>query len=182
MRLTERSKLEGAEGMRYNVAGLLKAEVGATRRHVIEPEAPVHRGSVVITRVPRGVLVACEAEVLIEAQCSRCLVAFAYPERVRFEEFYRQQVDLVDGHRIAPIEGEDEDTFEIGLDNEIDISEAIRQYTELAAAMQPLCRVDCPGLCPECGVDLSMERCQCERAPFDPRWAGLLALRSRNDG
>ncbi|MES4793118.1 MAG: hypothetical protein C4321_09180, partial [Chloroflexota bacterium] len=88
--------------MRFNVAGLLKAEVGASRRHPIEPEEPVHRGSVEIVRVPRGVLVRCEAEVLIDALCSRCLVAFGYPERVRFEEFFRQQVDLVDGHWLEP--------------------------------------------------------------------------------
>lgn len=168
--------------MRFNVAGLLKSEVGASRRHEVEPEEPVHRGSVVIIRVPRGVLVRCEADVFIEAQCSRCLVPFAYPETVRFEEFYRQQVDLVDGHRIAMIEGEDEDTFVIGLNNEVDISEAVRQYTVMAAAMQPLCRPDCPGLCPECGTDLSMETCQCERAPIDPRWARLLTLQTRKHG
>lgn len=168
--------------MRFNVAGLLKSEVGASRRHVIEPGDPVHRGTVELVRVPRGVLVRCRADVLIEAQCSRCLVAFAYPETVAFEEFYRQQVDLVDGHWVEPIEGEDEDTFLIGLDNEIDISEAVRQYTVMAAAMQPLCRPDCPGLCPECGTDLGMETCQCERAPIDPRWAGLLTLQPRKHG
>ncbi|WP_322817962.1 DUF177 domain-containing protein [Tepidiforma sp.] len=168
--------------MRFNVAGLLKAEVGASRRHRIEPEEPVHRGSVEIVRVPRGVLVRCEAEVLIDALCSRCLVAFAYPERVRFEEFFRQQVDLVDGRWLEPIEGEDEDTFLIDLNNEIDITEAVRQYTVMAAAMQPLCRPDCPGLCPECGTDLGVEVCECERSPIDPRWASLLSLQSGNDG
>jgi uncharacterized protein len=165
--------------MRFNVAGLLKAEVGARRRHVMEPEAPVRRGTVAIVRVPRGVLVQCEAEVLIEAQCSRCLVTFAYPETVVFEEFYRQQVDLADGRRVERLEGEDEETFLIGLDNEIDTSEAVRQYTEMAAEMQPLCRPDCPGLCPECGTDLSMDNCQCENAATDPRWASLRTLQLR---
>ncbi|WP_322795350.1 DUF177 domain-containing protein [Tepidiforma sp.] len=168
--------------MRYNVAGLLKEEVGASRRYAIEPEEPIHRGRIELIRVPRGILVRCDAEVLIEAQCSRCLVPFAYPQELVFEEIYRQQVDLVDGRRIEPIEGEDEDQFLIGLENEIDISEAVRQYTEMAAAMQPLCRPDCPGLCPECGMDLSIESCQCERTPIDPRWAKLFALQLRNHG
>ena len=73
--------------------------------------------------------------------------------------------------------GEEPDAFLISTANLIDITEAVRQYSETAAAIQPLCRADCPGLCPVCGIDLSMNRCDCDREPADPRWAALAALK-----
>ncbi len=166
--------------MLYNVSGLLREEVGATRKFPIEPEEPVHGGRVQLVRVPHGVLVRCQADVMLEAQCGRCLVPFCYPATVEFEELYQQQVDLVSGHRV---EIEDpEEAFVIGLDHTIDIREGVRQYSEMAAEMRPLCRPDCPGICPVCGSDLNIAPCQCDRTPADPRWAALFALQRSNNG
>lgn len=164
--------------MEFNVAQLLREPVGSTRTPVLEPEAPVHRGRVELVRVPLGVLVRFEGDVLIEATCSRCLAPFAYPEHVAFEEIFQQQTDPVTGVRLPP--PEDPEDFRISLVNTIDTREAVRQYTEMAAEMQPLCRQDCPGICPECGQDLSMGRCACDRTPIDTRWAALAALKRTN--
>lgn len=164
--------------MLFNVATLLREPVGSTRRYTLDPEVPVHRGTVELLRMPDGVLVRAEADVLVEAACSRCLTPFAYPLHVRFEEIYYQQVDLKTGARLA--EPEDGEAFRIGLDNTIDIKEAVRQYSEVAAEMQPLCRPECPGICPVCGQDLSIGECSCDRGPRDPRWAALAALKRAN--
>jgi uncharacterized protein len=164
--------------MLYNVSQLLRERVGSTREYALEPEPPVHRGSVELIRVPEGVLVRCEADVLLEANCSRCLIAFGYPAHISFEEIYAQQYDVLTGTKLeAP---EDPETFVIPANHIIDISEAVRQYSEMAAAMQPLCRPDCPGMCPECGQDLSMAACRCDRTPVDSRWAALAALKRSN--
>lgn len=166
--------------MLFNVSGLLRSEVGATRKFILEPEEPVHAGRVELVRVPNGVLVRCHADVILEAQCSRCLVPFCYPAAIDFEEIYQQQIDLVSGHRI---ERDDEDeTFLIALDNTIDIREGVRQYSEMAAEMRPLCKSDCPGFCPVCGSDLNIAPCQCDGTPADPRWAALFALQRSNNG
>lgn len=164
--------------MLFNVATLLREPVGSTRRYTLDPEEPVHRGTVELLRMPDGVLVRAEADVLVEAACSRCLTPFAYPIHVGFEEIYYQQVDLKTGARLA--EPEDGEAFRIGLDNTIDIKEAVRQYSEVAAEMQPLCRPECPGICPVCGQDLSIGECSCDRGPRDPRWAALAALKRAN--
>jgi len=166
--------------MLFNVAQLLRQEVGASRHYALEPDEPVHAGQVELIRVPDGVLVRCEADVLLEAQCSRCLAAFAYRARIRFEEVYVQQVDLVHGQRMP--EPDDPESFRIGMDNTIDIREAVRQYSETAAEMRPLCRPDCPGLCPTCGTDLSLATCQCEQGAVDPRWAALIGLKRMTNG
>ena len=164
--------------MLFNVATLLREPVGSTRNYVLDPEEPVHRGTVRLLRTPDGVLVEAHADLLLDAACSRCLTPFSYPEHIHFEEIYYQQVDLKTGARME--EPEDEDAFRIGLDNTIDISEAVRQYSDVAAEMQPLCRPDCPGICPVCGQDLTLGECDCDRAPTDARWAALAALKRAN--
>ena len=165
--------------MIFNVSQLIREETGASRRYPLEPEAPVRRGRVELIRTPGGVLVRCHADVLLEAQCSRCLAPFCYPESIDFEEVYVQQTDPVSGRQI-PLE--DPDAFLISQSHTIDITEAVRQYTEMAAEMQPLCRPDCPGICPICGKDLSIASCQCDRTPIDPRWAALVALKRSTNG
>ncbi|MFN0096493.1 MAG: DUF177 domain-containing protein [Dehalococcoidia bacterium] len=164
----------------FNVATLLREAIGSSRSYELDPETPVRRGSVALIRVPSGVLVRTEADVFIEDRCSRCLAPFAYPAHLDFEEVFAQQVDLLTGTRLP--EPEDPDAFLIGIDHTVDITEAVRQYTEMAAEMQPLCRPDCPGLCPQCGQDLSLKVCACDRQPMDPRWAILAALKQRANG
>lgn len=164
--------------MLFNVSQLLKEPTGASRCYDLEPVPPVHRGSAELLRVPGGVLVRCEAGVLIEAECSRCLAPFAYPADIEFEETYVQQYDVATGAQLP--KPEDEDGFTIDSNHTIDISEAVRQYSETAAVMQPLCRPDCPGICPECGQDLGIAACRCDRAPIDSRWAALAALKRSN--
>jgi uncharacterized protein len=163
--------------MLFHVGGLLREPVGATRKHAVAPEPPVERGSVELVRLPGGVLVRFAGDVTIEAECSRCLGAFRYVETIEFEEIFVQQVDPGSGERVTADLGQDEDSFRVGLDHTIDITEAVRQYTEVAAAMQPLCRPDCPGLCAQCGQDLTVRTCSCDRAPADGRWAALADLK-----
>lgn len=163
--------------MQFNVSQLLREPVGSIRSPDVDPEPPLHSGRVTLVRVPGGVLVRFEGEVLIDAACSRCITPFSYPEQIAFEEIFAQQVDPVTG---VHMEVEDDEAFRIDFNHTIDITEAVRQYTEMAAEMQPLCRPDCPGFCPECGQDLNMDRCECDRTPKDPRWAALAALKKTN--
>ncbi len=165
--------------MLFNVSQLLREETGATRTYKLEPEANVQSGDVDLLRTPGGVLVFCRAEVGLEAECARCLTLFGYLTEIDFEEVYLQQVDPVTGRRL---EIEDQEAFLIGVDNSIDITEAVRQYTSMAAEMQPLCRPDCPGICPICGTDMSIAPCQCDRTPIDPRWQALVALKRKTNG
>lgn len=163
--------------MLFNVSKLLREGVGATREYEVEPEGNVRSGGVQLVRTPTGVLVRGSFRVTLESECSRCLSTFGYESPVTFEEIYYQQVDAVTG---APIETEaDDDSFFISRQHTIDINEAVRQYGEMAADMQPLCRPDCPGLCAECGRDLTVSECTCTRAPIDSRWAALEALKQR---
>lgn len=165
---------EGSTQTLFNVAGLLREPVGATRSYTIEPGGPVRSGSVEFVRLPGGVLVRCEAVVRVAAECSRCLKPFETSHPVQFEEIYAQQVDLSGFRLPAP---DDPESFLIGVDHTIDITEALRQYTEMAAAMQPLCQPECPGICAGCGEDLAAGSCSCDVSPADHRWEALAKLK-----
>ena len=58
---------------------------------------------------------------------------------------------------------------------ELDVRAWARDALALALPTQIVCRVDCAGLCPECGKDLNLEPLEHERPP-DPRWNALRGL------
>ena len=167
--------------MLFNVSTLLRSPVGEYRKFDLSGDSPVHSGKAVLTRTPYGVLLGVKATVVLDESCSRCLVPFGYPVEVEFEEVFLQQADSVTGRRIA-VDDETNEAFRISLDHMIDITEAVRQYSLMAAAMQPLCQPDCPGLCVECGKDLNLGTCTCDREPIDARWAALAVLKQSSNG
>ena len=162
----------------FSVSRLLQEPVGATRTHDIRPHDWVLGGIVELVRIPRGVLVRARLRRLTETECARCLEVVELQTGVEFDDVFHQQVEVVSGSRLED-EGEerDPDSFLISMDHRIDITEAVRQYSLMAATMQPLCRPDCPGLCSECGQDLRERECGCNRDPVDPRWAALAGLK-----
>jgi len=52
----------------------------------------------------------------------------------------------------------------------------IEEQVQLEIPMRVLCREDCRGLCPECGVDRNVVPCTCAETN-DDRWNALKALR-----
>jgi len=59
----------------------------------------------------------------------------------------------------------------------IDVSTLVHEQMLLAFPMPPVCRVDCKGLCPQCGVNRNLEPCDCRSEWTDPRLAVLSSLR-----
>ena len=78
---------------------------------------------------------------------------------------------------------EDPDVFPVDVRvNRIDLRQAIREEWMLVAPAFPVCREDCKGLCPMCGVDLNAASCGCTRTTTDKRWDALHSLQSRQAG
>jgi uncharacterized protein len=61
-------------------------------------------------------------------------------------------------------------------DDKIDLSQMIWEQVYLALPMKPLCKEDCRGLCPQCGTNLNLSMCSCDRETVDPRLATLKTL------
>ncbi|HEY5950855.1 MAG TPA: DUF177 domain-containing protein [Kofleriaceae bacterium] len=60
--------------------------------------------------------------------------------------------------------------------DKIDLEPLFREQFVLAVPYAPLCREDCKGLCPQCGIDRNTGTCSCEK-PIDPRLAPLKGLK-----
>ncbi len=89
-------------------------------------------------------------------ECRRCLAAVEF----------LVQGDLHLLFADADDENADEpDVFPLGdLGTTLDLRPAVREQWLLEAAVLPLCRPDCKGLCPTCGADLNAGPCDCARS------------------
>ena len=168
--------------MLFNVSGLIQQGIGATRRHSVKgtleysDRAPEEvSGEVELLRTKSGVLVRARLQLVEPESCSRCLQPLKEIVAIDFEEEFRATVDRRSGEAVD--EPVDMDAFRIDENHMLDLTEAVRQYREANTVMQPLCRLDCRGLCPDCGYDLNSGECDCEKSSVDSRWAELAALR-----
>ena len=100
----------------------------------------------------------------LQLTCSRCLDTFIYPIDIDIEERFTNDPDLEDDG-IMFVDG---DT--------IDITEIIENCIISTLPIKRLCKEDCKGLCPECGVNKNVENCNCIDYDVDIRLANLREL------
>jgi uncharacterized protein len=174
----------------FNVAGLLREAPGAIRefaltdRYVslapdVELAGPLN-GALRLQRTNRGILVRGSVEADVRRTCARCLEAFVEPVRVTISEEYLPSVDLLTGHAVERA-ASDESAQVIDEHHEIDLGPVLRDEFALTEPMHPLCRPDCPGLCPECGARLDERHQRHQVDEIDPRLAGLARFVERRD-
>lgn len=60
---------------------------------------------------------------------------------------------------------------------ELDLGGPVREELILAIDPYVVCRPECKGLCPRCGVNRNTEACSCKEEESDPRWDALRALK-----
>jgi len=119
--------------------------------------------------VSEGVYVSGTATGPLQGECARCLRPIEDSLVVKLQELYAYANsatdDTTDEDEVGRIQGD-----------LIDLEPALRDALVLALPANPLCRDDCPGLCPECGVrwdDLPEDH---RHQQVDPRWARLMNL------
>ncbi len=88
-------------------------------------------------------------------RCSRCLKLFRQPLRVAQFVFHQE------------LTGED---F-------VDLTANIREDIILELPQRALCEEACKGLCPTCGADLNVKRCQCQPVRGSLEWHALDSLK-----
>ena len=111
----------------------------------------------------------------IALACSRCLEGFAMPVAEAFDVLYLPHTPA--GTAEERMVEDDDLSTAFYEDNVIDLGQLMQEQCYLAVPMKPLCRDDCPGLCPECGTNLNTSSCRCQRTWVDPRLAVLEQLR-----
>jgi uncharacterized protein len=107
---------------------------------------------------------------LAEYHCDRCLA--------EYQKDFIESIELLFHIGSKEIETEEEDVISISPDvKEIDITPYIEESLILAVPMKLLCKEDCKGICPGCGVDLNFEKCHCSEKNPDTRWDKLLEVK-----
>jgi uncharacterized protein len=121
--------------------------------------------------VSEGVLVTGTVTGPVEGECGRCLRTINDTVSVTVQELYAYPHSITD-------ETTDEDEIGRVQGDLIDLEPAVRDAVVLALPTNPLCRDDCPGLCPECGVQLDEVPADHSHQQVDARWAALSKLKT----
>ena len=101
-------------------------------------------------------------------------LAWSEPFRARFAGTPLKRIALTfHGRRVAGEAMVTQDGLEGG--SVYALSAALRDALVVALPLAPVCRDDCPGLCPQCGARLADDPDH-RHEQYDPRWAALGAL------
>jgi len=112
-------------------------------------------------------------EVLMEAECDRCLGRAQFPLESGFDLFYRPVSYIAREEEVGLDEGEAELGFYQG--GGMELEDILREQILLLLPMQRVCKEDCQGICPTCGKNRNETPCECKQE-HDARWAALRSL------
>jgi uncharacterized protein len=124
--------------------------------------------------VSEGVLVSGTVSAPVAGECGRCLRPISDSVVVTIQELYAYEHSTTD-------ETTDEDEVGRLQGDLVDLEPVLRDAVVLALPVTPLCRDDCPGLCPECGVHWDELPAGHSHEQIDPRWAALTQLHRKEE-
>jgi uncharacterized protein len=110
--------------------------------------------------------------------CDRCLApferehSFEVDAKVRVSDAASSEQGGVDAENEIRVSPEQES---------LDLADAFRTAVLLEQPIKNVCREECRGLCPVCGVDLNRSMCDCDTTRGDPRWDALKDLSWKSD-
>jgi uncharacterized protein len=94
--------------------------------------------------------------------CSRCLGSVIYPVKATFKQEY-------------PEPGTEEEK-PAAYRGRIDLEEPVIASILLELPIKVVCKEECRGLCPVCGLDRNIKECSCIQEETDPRMLKLKEL------
>ncbi|QSQ24915.1 DUF177 domain-containing protein [Pyxidicoccus parkwayensis] len=151
-----------------------------------------------LKKVSGGVLLEGQFTANVASQCKRCLtdvtlkvpVSFTLnlvPESLVHGDDYLKDDESLMEKKERNQNNESGGSFELDdVDEEvfdgktIDLDPIVREQLLLALPMNVVCREDCKGLCPQCGINRNEATCSCETKPVDPRLAPLKNIKLNN--
>lgn len=122
----------------------------------------------------------------LRAECTRCLKPIERGigvDPVVFFPYETPEPEQTTG-KAEIIAGEEEggDTYPLAEGGAFaDLEALLRDNLAEALPLQPLCRPDCRGLCPQCGIDLN-EHPDHHHVVLDDRWDALKGLKAKLEG
>jgi uncharacterized protein len=157
--------------LRLNVGFLLKEDAGYVRQLTFAApnirfedgyQLENLRGVLRASRTPQGLYFDAKFQADLPSECQRCLEPFLCTLTAAFAELFN-----------FPPQPDSE--FNIHPTGFIDLSPLLRELFILDEPISPICRPDCAGLCANCGANLNLEKCTCQKE-IDPRLNKLQQL------
>jgi uncharacterized protein len=133
------------------------------------PEGSDLELDLVLTSVSEGVYVSGIVRGSLSGECGRCLNEIDQSFDVHLAELFAYAASTTE-------ETTDEDEVGRMQGDLFDLEPAVRDAVVLTLPTNPLCRPECPGLCPDCGVHLDELPADHSHDAVDPRWAALRQL------
>jgi uncharacterized protein len=170
-----RIELEKLEGGRGDFAHVYQPEeLNPVDERVNLAQPAEVKGS--IRRTGDVAVVNGHVETRVRVECDRCLKPVELPVSADFAIEYITGADYESSSAAAL--SEEELSVSVFDGESIDVDEIVKEQILLEVPARTLCRDDCKGICPECGIDLNSGQCNCAVDDVDPRWAALKSLKN----
>lgn len=115
----------------------------------------------------KGFAVSAEAETVLRSVCARCAESFDESFAFSFSERFVKSAELA--------EDAEEECYTFEGDR-ITLDTALMDNLYLQLPLISVCREDCKGLCPVCGINRNESSCLCEQPKQGGPFAALSAL------
>lgn len=122
-----------------------------------------------VQSVSEGVLVTGTVSAPTAGECARCLSPVTGSVAIDLTELFAYPDSATEATT-------EEDEVGHVIDDTVDLEQSVIDAVGLALPLAPLCRPDCPGLCPQCGIPLATAESGHHHDQIDPRWAKLAAM------
>ncbi len=97
----------------------------------------------------------------VKIACDRCLSVYDFGIKTGFKLFFTQNSRYGNKAEIELLEEDMETGFIEG--DEIELDDILKEQLYLSLPIKSLCKEECLGLCPVCGTDLNIQRCNCRK-------------------
>lgn len=120
-----------------------------------------------------GIYVSGDVRARVEGECVRCLDPIVRDENFEVSELYL----FPEAAARALEDGDEEAQDMLRTDGDtVDLEPLVRDTLVAEMPFKPLCREDCEGLCPGCGIRMADAEPGHEHVVIDPRFAALQGL------
>ena len=131
-----------------------------------------------LTRVGDDVYLKGKVMTDVVASCSRCLDTLPYPIDSDFKSHFVSPDRYISAREVE-LHASDIDT-EVYENQQIDLTQSVRDGILLAVPVICLCKENCKGICSQCGKNLNQGLCKCSNESFiDPRLEALKVFKNK---
>ena len=126
-----------------------------------------------IDKLANELYIRTQLQTKVDLTCDRCLEAF--------QQQLSELVEIILTMNKSLMDGDVDDMYLIDpTTTEVDVKESVRQAMLTALPVKRLCKEECRGLCPACGINRNNDQCACKIEKIDPRWEALKKLKFDN--